>query len=104
MSEFKKIAETGDIQPGHAKCFQMNGEDIAIANVNGQFFAFTDICTHADASLTEGGCPLIGDLIECPLHQARFNVKTGAVTDPPAFDDLKTYELMISGTDILVKL
>ena len=102
MTEFLKVADVGAINEGQVKRFDLNGRSIAIACVNGNLYAFDDLCTHADASLSEG-C-LKGDEIECPLHFARFSIKTGAVTQPPAFEDLKVYEVKISGSDILVKV
>ena len=58
--------------------------------------------THAYARLSDGW--LDGITIECPLHAARFDIRTGAVLDPPATEDLKTYPVRIVGDDIQVKI
>lgn len=101
-NEFKKVAKTSDFSEGQIRRFDLPERTIAIACVKGKFYAFDDLCTHADASLS-AGC-LKGEEVECPLHFARFNIITGAVTEAPAFEDLKVYEVKISDSDILVKI
>jgi 3-phenylpropionate/trans-cinnamate dioxygenase ferredoxin subunit len=74
---------------------------LLIANVDGNYYALDDTCTHEDASLSTGS--LQGDLIKCPLHGSRFNVRTGAVLEEPAEENLKTYTVVIDGRDILIQ-
>ena len=66
----------------------------------GEFFATDNVCTHAYALLSDGyledGC------IECPLHQARFDIRTGQALCAPATLDLKTYPVKVEGEDVLV--
>lgn len=62
---------------------------VAVYNVDGEFYATQDDCTHGRASLSDGY--LIGDEIECPLHQGMFNVRTGAVSAPPCAVALRTF-------------
>ena len=57
-----------------------NGLSVALYVVDGEYFATADLCTHGQASLSDGF--LDGELIECPLHQGTFNVKTGAPVEP----------------------
>ena len=61
-----------------------------------------DICSHAYASMSDGY--IEGECIECPLHGAQFNIKTGKAETPPATVDLITYEVKVDGEDILVGL
>ena len=75
-------------------------KEIAIYNLDGQFYATDDICTHAYASLADGYVE--GELIECPLHGGCFDIKTGKAMTPPVTEDLKTYEVKIDGEQILV--
>ncbi len=98
--EFHAVAKTSDIDEGEAAQVLIGKREIAVYNLNGEFYATDDICTHAYASLADGY--IEGELIECPLHGGCFEIKTGKATTPPVTDDLKTYAVKIEGDDILV--
>lgn len=100
--EFHAVAKTSDIDEGEATQVLIGKREIAVYNLNGEFYATDDICTHAYASLADGY--IEGELIECPLHGGCFEIKTGKATTPPVTDDLKTYAVKIEGDDILVGL
>jgi nitrite reductase/ring-hydroxylating ferredoxin subunit len=99
---FVRIASLADVAPGRMKRFEVAGQRILLANVDGRFYATDDTCTHEDASLSAGS--LRGELVRCPLHGSRFNVCTGKVMEEPAEHDLKTYPVRIEGDSILVGL
>ncbi len=80
----------------------IGGEEIALYFVDGAAYATDNICTHAYARLSDGY--LDGDCIECPVHQALFDVKTGAAVTPPASSAVKTYPCRIEGDDVLVNI
>ncbi len=100
MSEFKTVANTGDLAPGEMMMVRVGRKRVAIYNVDGEFFATDDTCTHEEASLSEG--VLYDDIVECPLHGAAFNVRTGEVEAFPAVVPLQTYELQVVGDEIQV--
>lgn len=75
--------------------------ELAIYNIDGTFYATDVFCTHANARLSEGF--LDGDIVECPLHGGRFEVKTGKGLGAPVPCDLRVYEVRVSGDDIQVK-
>ena len=102
MSEWIKVARMGDIPQGQVKVFQVKGQRLVLANVNGQHFAVQDLCTHDNGPLGEG--ELIEELVECPRHGARFNVKTGEAITLPAVVPVKTFPVKASGNDILVEI
>lgn len=102
MSKTVKVAETRDLLPGTGKVVQADGRDIALFNVEGRFFAIDNICTHSGGPLGEGD--LIGETVECPWHGAQFNVKTGAMTGPPAPADVQSFPVKIEGSDVFVEL
>ncbi len=102
MSDFIKVAETGDIPVGRAKVVVVGDRRIALCNVDGQFFAIDDLCTHDGGPLDQG--ELEGDVIECPRHGAHFNVRTGKVLALPAVKPLNTYPLRVEGSEIRVAL
>ncbi len=98
--QFRKVAKTSDIEPGKVIVVQIEDEEIAICNVDGEFFALTNVCTHDGGSLDQG--ELEGDVIECPRHGAQFDVRSGEVVQMPAVVPLDTYEVQVQGEDILV--
>jgi nitrite reductase/ring-hydroxylating ferredoxin subunit len=100
VSEFKTVASTSDVAPGEMKQVRLGRKRLAIVNVGGEFFAIDDTCTHEEASLSEG--ELYDDIVECPLHGAAFNVRTGEVEAFPAVVPLQTYELRVVGDEIQV--
>ncbi len=100
MSEFRTVARTGDLAPGEMKMVRLGRKRLAIYNIDGEFFATDDTCTHEEASLSEG--ILYDDIVECPLHGAAFNVRTGEVEAFPAVVPLQTYELQVVGDEIQV--
>lgn len=98
--EFHKVAKTTEIDESEAVQVMVGKKEIAIYNLEGEFYATDDICTHAYASLADGY--IEGDLVECPLHAGCFNIKTGKAATPPCTEDLNTYEVKLEGEDILV--
>ena len=75
---------------------------VALYNIEGQLYATHNICTHAHAMLSDGW--LDGDVIECPLHGGRFEVKTGKGLGAPITCDLKTFPVRVEGDAIQVKV
>jgi 3-phenylpropionate/trans-cinnamate dioxygenase ferredoxin subunit len=102
MSDFIKVAETSDIPAGSVKVVVVGDKRVALCNVDGQFFAIDDLCTHDGGSLDQG--ELDGDVIECPRHGARFDVRTGKVLALPAVKALNTYPVEVAGNEIRVAL
>jgi nitrite reductase/ring-hydroxylating ferredoxin subunit len=76
--------------------------ELALYDVGGEVFATDNLCTHAQAFLTDG--TLAGDIVECPLHGGRFSVRSGAGQGPPIPCDLKTYAVRIAEGEIQVRL
>lgn len=87
--------KVGDIGDGESLVVDNDPEDIAVYRVDGQFYATADLCTHEDWSLGEDG-DLDGYEIECCLHLARFDVRTGEVTQAPAITPLKTFPVRVA--------
>ena len=94
------LAETGDVPEGQVRVFEAGGRSIALCNVGGTFYAVDNLCTHDNGPLGEGR--LSGDLVECPRHGAKFDVKTGAVRAFPAVRPIKTYPVQIQGEEVLI--
>ncbi len=100
MVEFVRVASAGDIPPGEMMIVEMEGEEIVIANVGGEFYAFQNECTHRGGPLGEG--ILTGEVVECPFHAGQFNVKTGEVVAAPPSNPIATYAVQVDGDDIKV--
>ena len=80
----------------------VHGRDIAIYGVEGEFFATDNTCTHGHARLCEGF--LLGHEIECPLHQGRFDVRSGQPTCEPATEAIRSYPVKIENGRVFLQL
>ncbi len=101
MSDFVRVAGTGDLKPGENKVVGVNGTDVALFNVEGQFFAINNTCRHQGGPLGEGF--LEGDVVTCPWHGWKFNVKTGVSPVVPTAK-VQSYKVKVEGNDIMVAL
>ena len=99
--EYIQVSDTTDIELGNSVSVNVNGTKILICNTEEGFFAVQDMCTHALVPLCGG--LIQGTLISCPLHGAVFDLKSGQVMSPPAFENLLTFDLKINGSSIYIK-
>lgn len=90
----------GELPPGSMKAVDVDGVQILVCNVAGDFHAVHDECTHECFPLSEG--ELEGHALVCMLHGARFDVRTGAILALPAYEPLKTYEVRVDGEGVWV--
>jgi 3-phenylpropionate/trans-cinnamate dioxygenase ferredoxin component len=99
--EWMRAAKVSNIAPDTAHRVEIGDAAIAIWNVEGQFYATDDECTHEETSLSEGD--VWGGVVECPLHGAQFDVRTGDVLSLPAVFPLKTYPVKVEGDQVYVQ-
>jgi|TARA_Y100000814_G_scaffold46885_1_gene29171 3-phenylpropionate/trans-cinnamate dioxygenase ferredoxin subunit len=98
--EFHAVAKTSEISEDEPKAVSIGRLDVGIYKLDGEFYAIDDICTHAYAMMTDG---YIEDgQIECPLHGACFDIKTGKALTAPATIDLRPYPVKVEGDQISV--
>jgi 3-phenylpropionate/trans-cinnamate dioxygenase ferredoxin subunit len=93
--------KASDLPPGRVRL--VTGPDdqrLAVCNVDGEFYAIEDVCTHDGGSLDQG--ELEGEEIECPRHGARFDVRTGRATLMPAVMPVQTHAVRVDGNDLFV--
>jgi len=90
------------LQEGQMQHFELEGKPVLLARVDGQYFATSDKCTHYGGPLHEG--VLRGNTVMCPWHHACFNVRTGAMVEPPALNDLPHYPVRITDGSLFVTL
>jgi 3-phenylpropionate/trans-cinnamate dioxygenase ferredoxin subunit len=96
------VAKATDTPPGTISVHEVNGTRIALCNVNGKFYAIDDVCTHDGGPLDQG--ELVDNLVECPRHGARFDVKTGQVLCLPAAVPIHSYPVRVDGQDVKVQV
>lgn len=101
MSDWVDVEAVDALPPGEVKVVDIAGVMIAVFNVDGEYYAIEDVCTHDGAEIASG-C-LIDDEIECPRHGARFNVRTGEVLSAPAYEDLETFETRVENYTVQVR-
>jgi nitrite reductase/ring-hydroxylating ferredoxin subunit len=99
--DFVKVAETKDIQPSTMKAVDLASERVCIVNVEGNYYAIGNVCTHVSGPLNEG--TLEGYEVECPWHGSKFDVRTGEATKPPARQAVPKYEVKVEDNNILVR-
>jgi nitrite reductase/ring-hydroxylating ferredoxin subunit len=98
-----KVAGVADVAEGHVHAVRVGEREIALYHLTGgAFYATDNICSHEYAQLSDGwledGC------IECPLHAARFDIKSGKALCAPAEQDLEVFETKVEGSDLLINL
>jgi nitrite reductase/ring-hydroxylating ferredoxin subunit len=128
---FVEAAKINEIPSGNMKHVEINGKEILLANVNGNFYALEDRCAHMNAPLSMGN--LAGNTVTCPFHGARFDITSGKKVAEPVltpsqemeplpkmwqkfmehagqlmshiktYDEL-TYEVKVEGTTVKVKI
>jgi nitrite reductase/ring-hydroxylating ferredoxin subunit len=102
MSKFVKVAATSELAPGQAKKVEVDGKVIALFALEGGYYAIDDTCPHRAGPLSEG--PVEGEVVMCPWHGSKFNVRSGDVLAPPARTGVSSYRVRVTGSDIEVEV
>ena len=88
------------LQAGKPVRIEKNGESICVTRVGDQVFAVNDVCSHSEASLSEGD---VTDFkIECWLHGAEFDMRTGEAVTPPATTPARKFHVHVDGEDVTI--
>lgn len=99
-----EVARAADIPEGEVRKFVVDRVEIAVANVGGEFLAVDDVCSHAEASLSEGEVDTDDETIECPRHGSTFDLRTGKPRSLPATLPVVSFPVKVEGDTILVEL
>jgi nitrite reductase/ring-hydroxylating ferredoxin subunit len=99
--DFVAVAGVAEIPPGGMKCVAVDRARVLLAHIDGRFYAISDICGHRNAPLSRGR--LAGHVVECPLHFAQFDVRSGKLIDGPVSADVACYETRVEGDTVFVK-
>jgi 3-phenylpropionate/trans-cinnamate dioxygenase ferredoxin subunit len=100
-----EAGKTTDVPEGEARRFVVKRIEIAVANLGGgTFLAVDDICSHAEASLSEGEVDVDDETIECPRHGSVFDLRTGRPRSLPATLPVVTFPVKVEGDTIMIEL
>jgi len=97
-----KVGKTSEIPSGKMQKILVDGKEILVVNLDDNYYAMDDTCTHAGASLSEG--QLEGSTLTCGWHGAKFDCKSGKLEKFPAkINDLKSYKVVLDSDDVFVE-
>jgi nitrite reductase/ring-hydroxylating ferredoxin subunit len=100
VAEYVTVARVGDLAPGEMTYVDAGDEPVCLINLDGEYYAISDICTHEEASLSDG--TIIGDEIECPLHGGAFAIRSGQPVALPVVVPVATYRVRVVGDEVQV--
>lgn len=102
VSQWFDVGPVDELAEGQMMGVLVNGHNIAIYNIAGEYYATDDVCPHAQALLSEGF--LDDGIVECPLHGGRFEVATGRALGPPVYSTIATYKVRVMGSQMQVRM
>ena len=102
MGNFVKAADADEVKPGEMKLVEREGREIVLCNVDGTYYAVDNICPHQGAPLCEGD--LDGTDLWCPFHGASFDVTSGEVLSPPAYENLHCFQVRTTDEGIEIEV
>lgn len=102
MGDWVRVCRQDEIDFDEGRKVEIDGTPIGLFRLEDGCYALNDICTHAHAHLSEGFVE--DDCVLCPLHQARFDIRTGKSLDGIAPEDVATYQVKVEDGEVYVKL
>jgi len=102
MSEWVDVASMDELPVGSRKVINTAAGEIAVFNLDGEYFAIADICTHDGGELASGRCE--DDQIICPRHGARFCIRDGRSLTPPAYEDIENFPVRVENGVVQVDI
>ena len=93
MAKWIDVSSVSELKSGMHTLLRLQQLDLLLVNVGGEFYAIENTCSHDGGELSSG--EICGAEITCPRHGARFDLMSGAVLSPPAFDDIATYPVRV---------
>ncbi|MHB8086031.1 MAG: Rieske (2Fe-2S) protein [Dehalococcoidia bacterium] len=97
-----KVTSTKDLPAGKMIGIESNGEKVLIANLNGEYYAIGNVCTHMGCILSEGS--LVGEKVQCPCHGSTFDIRNGSVLKGPATKPEAVFKTRVDGDQIFVSI
>ena len=99
---WQRVGPTDELDVEDVMPFDFNGREYAIYHTVDGYFASDGMCTHEAEPLADG--IVIDNVIECPLHQGRFDVRSGKALSAPVCVDLQTFPVQIHNSDIYIQI
>jgi len=101
MSDWINVDAVTNLPDGSVSLIDVDGTEVAVFSIGGHYYAIQDVCTHDGGTLAEG---VVEDYeIECPRHGARFDLRSGKVTAPPAYEDVTVFAVRIHDRQVQVR-
>jgi 3-phenylpropionate/trans-cinnamate dioxygenase ferredoxin subunit len=101
MSDWVTVASADELAPGQWRVVDVDGTQIVVFNLAGEYHAIEDVCTHDGGQLTGG--QVEGDEIVCPRHGARFSIRSGEALSPPAYEPTSKFPVRLENGEIQVR-
>lgn len=95
MSQWFEAAHLGEIPERKSKVIVLNNTEVALFNLDGEYFAIEDVCTHDGGDISGGWVE--GDRAVCPRHLAEFSIRTGAALKAPAYEGVHSFPVRVRG-------
>jgi len=102
LPRFVKALELSKLAPGTMAGVEVEGRQILLSNLGGEVYAVDGICTHEYSPLSQGF--MIEDRVVCQLHLSQFDLRTGEVSNPPAIEPLRRFNVKIEEGSIFVEI
>lgn len=107
MGDWVDVADSDELAPGQARLVDVDDVMVAVFNIDGEYHAIEDTCSHDEAPMLGCGLEaedvLDGDQIICPRHGARFCLRTGDALTPPAYEPVTTFPVRVNAGRIQVR-
>ncbi|MGA8278873.1 MAG: non-heme iron oxygenase ferredoxin subunit [Rhodanobacteraceae bacterium] len=101
MNDWIEVCARADLLPGEYRVVYDGDTPIAVFNVDGELYAIEDLCTHDGGELTGG--VIEGHEVECPRHGARFDIRSGAVLCPPAYEPVAKFPVRVADARVYTR-
>ena len=101
LEDWTLVGPVDALPPGGHRVVDVDGADVAVFNVDGEYLAIEDLCTHDGEPLTGG--PVDGCEIICPRHGARFCLRTGNALTPPAYEPTAAFPVRVEDGKVYVR-
>lgn len=102
MGEFVKVAKISDVPAGTARSFIVENEVVAVFNINNNYYALKDQCSHMDLPISDG---IVQDgIVTCVYHGAEFDLETGEALCAPAYEPVESFQVKVVDNEIFVSV
>lgn len=101
MDDWQAVCKSTELESGAYKLVDLSGEWVAVYRIDDEFLAIEDVCSHDGGELAGG--PVVGSSVECVRHGARFDLRTGAALNPPAYAAIACFPTRVEGGVVYVR-